>query len=281
MNRPVRGAIRRVRAAMCARWHAASVAAGRREGMDGVLSRRRFLDDCAAASSILEIGAFCNPLLSGGNVFHFDVLDREGLRRRARTLGLPEERVPEIHYVGDGGDLGSVDRTFAVVFSSHCIEHQPDLVHHLQQVEKLLEPGGSYRLLIPDKNYCFDHYLPESTIAQVLDAHRSRLRRHTLASVIEHRALTTHNDPARHWRGDHGEQDPTTLARRVRAAVAEFEAARGGYVDVHAWQFTPESFRCICVLLNELGHTRLRPLAVHATPYGSNEFGAVLGQGRE
>ena len=94
------------------------------------------------------------------------------------------------------------------VFSSHCIEHQPDLVRHLQEVANLLEPDGAYFLLIPNKLYCFDHFIAETSVADVMLAHHLGHRVHTLASVIEHRALTTHNDPSRHWLGDHA--DPTT-----------------------------------------------------------------------
>lgn len=252
---------------------------GRGEGRSASPASRRkgFLDLVPSDRPVLEIGPFYSPCVRGRNVAYFDVLDQQALRERAKKIGHPANTVPRIDYLDPNGDLSVVKDTFAAVVSSHCIEHQPDLVYHLQQVARLLEPGGRYFLLVPNKLYCFDHFIAESTIANVLDAHRAGLRVHRLESVIEHRALTTHNDPGRHWKGDHA--DPSywsTIPARTRAALAEYDAAKGGYVDVHAWQFTPPSFRRIVQYLFELGLIALQPERVYDTPHGSNEFTAVL-----
>ena len=223
--------------------------------------------------SLLEIGPFCRPLKRGPKVDYLDVLDADQLRARAGQTGDDAAGVPDlIHHVGD---LDVVDRTYDAILSSHAIEHQPDLVHHLQQVERILNPGGGYFLIIPDKRYCFDHFIAESTIADVLQAHHERRRVHTLKSVIEHRALTVHNDHRRHWQGDHGnpERNRTT---RVKAALDEYEAANGAYIDVHAWYFTPPTFRSILGTLNALGLIGLEIAGLYHPAYGRNEFCAIL-----
>jgi hypothetical protein len=226
---------------------------------------------------ILEIGPFDAPCAKGPDVRYFDVMDTEGLRLRAEKLGRNADSVPTIHFVNPNGDLSGVRDRFGAVVSSHCIEHQPDLIMHLNQVETLLEDGGRYFLIVPDKRYCFDHYLPESSVAGVLEAHIENRKVHSLRSVIEHRAMTTHNDPARHWSADHADSDyRATIGPRARAAVGEFERANGGYIDVHAWQFTPESFCWLLTLINELSMTSFLPERVYDTPRGSNEFAAVL-----
>lgn len=224
--------------------------------------------------SALEIGPFTNPMLVGPNVSYFDVLDKAHLIERARSVGYPVVSPVEIDFVSPIGDLSAVTGTFDVIASSHCIEHQPDLVSHLQKVEQLLNPGGRYLLTIPDKRYCFDHFLQESSASQALAAFHERRKVHTLENVIEHRAMTTHNDALRHWRGDHGEQriDPHNLA----IALSEFDASNGEYIDVHAWQFTPGSFGKLISDLNGLGVCGLRVEAVHETPFGSLEFCAAL-----
>jgi hypothetical protein len=56
----------------------------------------------------------------------------------------------------------------------------------------------------------------------------------------------------------------------------EWEAAKGGYVDVHARQFTPPSFDQILTLLVRMRQIRLRPLRIYQTVRGSNEFLAIL-----
>ncbi|SRR5690606_1317496 len=249
---------------------------GRHEGrlVSKIVKRSSFLDLIDTRRPTLEIGPFGKPSVKGANVRYFDVLDREGLVARAEIHGVPPDEIPEIHYVSADGDLTIVDETFDAIVSCHCLEHQPDLVAHLNAAEAILSDTGHYFLVIPDKRYCFDHFLPESTIADVLQARHEGRRRHTLASVIEHRALTTHNEPKRHWAGDHGE--PAVTVERVARALEEHRVANGGYVDVHAWKFTPQSFRTILAILHDMSLTRFRPVRVYDTVHGSNEFYAIL-----
>jgi hypothetical protein len=254
---------------------------GRAEGRptSAACFRETFITYLSAKPSVLEIGPFCNPVVRGPNVRYCDVLDTSGLIERAKRIGYPIISAPYIDYVSPTGDLSGIDDQFAAVISVHCIEHQPDLVRHLTQVSELLCDGGQYFLVIPDKRYCFDHFLKESTIADVIGAHIDKRTIHTLTSVIEHRALTTHNDTIRHWNGDHENVDRcASIANRTSAAMAEFNAADGSYVDVHAWQFTPDSFRAILGDLYSLQMTDLIIERAYPTPRGRNEFMAVLGK---
>lgn len=50
----------------------------------------------------------------------------------------------------------------------------------------------------------------------------------------------------------------------------------GEYVDVHAWRFTPTSFRTIVAGLFDRGLTALKPVAVHDTMFLHLEFFAIL-----
>jgi hypothetical protein len=62
----------------------------------------------------------------------------------------------------------------------------------------------------------------------------------------------------------------------VAEAVAEYEAAQGGYVDVHAWQFTPRSFGSVIKQLHARKLSGLKIAQVYETPPGQFEFCAVL-----
>lgn len=249
---------------------------GRHEGRRASRSAARdgFNAALQYADKALEIGPFNKPVLSGSNAKFFDVLSQEALRQRAVNIGVSPAGVPKIDYVSPTADLGIVDEEFDLVVSSHSIEHQVDLVRHLKQVERLLVPDGVYAMWIPNCRYCFDHYLPPSELPDVLDAYYEERKVHRLAKVIEHRAFTTHNDPRRHWDGDHGAQSRGTSS--IRAAISEWKSADGGYIDVHAWQFTPSSFRNLIGELNQLGLTELRIHRVYETLRNSNEFAAVL-----
>jgi hypothetical protein len=240
-------------------------------------ARENFLGLIRTQKSILEIGPFCSPVVTGSNVRYFDVLDTECLIRRAKEIGYSSSRAPTISYVSATGDLSVVTDQFPCAISAHCIEHQPDLVHHLQQVSNLLDHEGYYFLIVPNKLYCFDHYIPESTLDNIVDAHLNRHQLHKLESVIEHRAFTTHNDARRHWRSDHADAGyQEGIPRRVERALAEFNAAPNKYIDVHAWQFTPSSFRCVVQGLYDSGYSPFEPTRVYNTPKDRNEFCAIL-----
>ena len=241
-----------------------------------VANRAAFVQLLARSSSLLEIGPFASPLLTGNNVKYFDVLPTNALRERAKLHGLNPELCPQIDFVSETGDLSVVSESFAAVVSSHVVEHQPDLISHLGDVAGVLEDRGRYYLAIPDKRYCFDHFIPESSISGVVSAHVRRLRVHDVASVIEHRALTTHNDPRRHWAGDHGQPAYQTHPRLIREVTEAWLLSRGQYVDVHAWQFVPASFRRLMQTLLDLRLSAFRVLRVYATAPGSVEFYAVL-----
>lgn len=249
---------------------------GKREGRFGTIyaGRAGFLDLVSGAESILEIGPFFAPVATGPNVKYFDVLSQDDLIARGTALGHDVSRVPKIDFLSPNGDLSIVNESFDAVLSSHCIEHQPSLIRHLEEVHRILKPGGSFFMIVPDKRYCFDHFLPISTIADVLDANDDR-QVHTVRNLVEHRALMTHNDPARHWDGDHGEPGPPSeRVDLIKAALAEHSPT--DYIDVHAWKFVPESFRQIMEDLVSLGLSNLVPERVYNTPFHSHEFCAVL-----
>jgi SAM-dependent methyltransferase len=247
-----------------------------RYGRDIAL-RENLIKGLDSELSCLEIGPFLNPVTRGKNVKYFDVLDKNGLIERANRIGYEGQLVENIDYVSEFGDLSVVTENFDIVISAHCIEHQPDLIKHLVQVESILKTDGTYFLIVPDKRYCFDSLIAESTIAEVIQAHKDARSVHLLRSVIEHRALTTHNSALDHWQGNHGKSPPSeALAERILAALDEFDAANGSYVDVHAWQFTPFSFFGLMKMLKTMRFISLEVKFVCNTAYGRNEFVAAL-----
>jgi SAM-dependent methyltransferase len=249
---------------------------GRNEGRLASLAalRENFIGLVPAEARVLEVGPFTDPMFEGPNVHYFDVLDGDALRAWGRELGRDVGRVPQvIHYTPSLDQARGAD--FDIIFSCHNIEHHPDLIGHLQQAGEAVAPGCVYMLVIPDRRFCFDHFLPDLDLASVVGAHVEKRALHTAKSVIEHRAFTCHNDTLRHWQGDHGPA-PDGLDGRIEYALNEIETAAGGYIDVHAWQFTPDAFRRVLGGLHTLGLSPFRPLRVYSTPYGRNEFMAVL-----
>ncbi|MGI9253405.1 MAG: hypothetical protein ACR2J8_06645, partial [Thermomicrobiales bacterium] len=184
---------------------------------------------------------------------------------------------PEAHYAAPNGDLSAIDAQFDLLASSHLLVREPDLVRHLRQADRLLADNGIYLLMIPDKRFCLDHFIPETSIADVVDSALNQPDRHTARTLIRQQCLSTHNDSRRHWTGDHGA--PAHLnTGSVEAALDLLSVSIDGgpSVDRNAWQFTPESFRVTLSLLRDIGLTRLAPVRVYPTLWGSNEFWAIL-----
>jgi SAM-dependent methyltransferase len=238
------------------------------------VDRKTFLASILENSSVLEIGPLDRPLLRGPNVFYFDMFDTEKLKVRSVELGRTAEGVPDIHFSSESGDLGVIDRQFDNVISAHSIEHQPDLVAHLEAVARLLAPGGRYFVIMPDKRYSFDHFAPESSLQDVLDAHLEERLVHTEQAVRAHYERHTHNRAIRHWLGVHG--TPGSVVDPVDVEELCAHARDGKYVDVHAWTVSPGGFRNIVETLGGNGLIQLRLERMHDTGFGSHEFFAVF-----
>jgi SAM-dependent methyltransferase len=243
-----------------------------------------FLNSIPNNSALLEIGPFYTPFCKGSNVKYFDVLDTTKLIERALQINpaVNIKDIPAIDYVSPAGNLSIITETFNTVFSSHVIEHQWDFIDHLQKVSSLLNDGGKYYLIIPDKRYCFDYYNTLTTIADIINANFEKRQKHSVKSIIEHRAFITHNDPVKHWKGDHGFINNTAnrvklidrTAQRIKNAVSEYNA--GDFVDVHASYFTPDSFAEIINILYKLRYTHFKISRLYPTIKNSREFFVVL-----
>jgi SAM-dependent methyltransferase len=266
--------------AALARDYAAHGAAGGR-ACSAITSRAAFLALLPSPGPVLEVGPFCTPwpAPAGTVVRYLDIMPTEALRTTAAALPWGDaSRVPDIDYVWRGEPYRDLIRTrFPAILSSHCIEHQPCLVTHLTDLASVLAPGGRVFLVVPDHRYAFDHFVPTSTLVDVLDAYAARRGGHAPRSTIAHNLLKTHNDPPAHWAGAHG-PDPWTEAGLVgRVSEALRELRRTDLVfDLHAWQFTPASFRALFDLMAVAGLSPFRIERLYPTLRDSGEFYAVL-----
>ncbi|WP_143072474.1 hypothetical protein [Variovorax sp. OK212] len=240
--------------------------------------RGHLLDYAKKEGSILEIGPFHAPSITGDNVRYMDVLSTEELLEAVKTAGHEISNVPEIHYVAPKGGFDMVDRKFAAVFSGHCIEHQPDLIRHFQGVSSVLEDGGRYYIACPDRRYCFDHYLPETAVVDILAAYHAQRKVHSARTFLAQRLHRSHNDAGRHWAGDHGAPSCQDY-RELRKELFIDLPGENDYHDAHAWQFTPTSFFEIINFLHEAGLIEFSVERVYHTRFATQEFTAVLRKG--
>ncbi len=247
-----------------------------------VVDRLAFVNLIPASIHTLEIGPYARPLLSGPNVKYVDVYTTKELKKLAPAVGMDPNEVPHIDWVAKPSDLSSVNEHFGAVLSSHVIEHQPDFIHHLNQISKILKHGGRYFVLIPDHRYCFDHFMIPSTITDVVAAHLHKRTSHTAESLLESRLLMTHNEPIEHWNGNHG--DPLVNPHfpgsdridRIKIAIDSFYENKEYIKNEHAWYFTPDTFMSIVTDLIDLNLINVEVERIYPTMKNSGEFWVIL-----
>jgi SAM-dependent methyltransferase len=205
-------------------------------------------------------------------VFYADYLSTNELKDRAKNIaGRNPDSVPKIDFDLKRGPLHEVvaGKKFEVVFSSHVVEHMPDLISHFHEILSVLNDDGAYVFIVPDKRLCFDYFIPETQMPEVLAAHFERRQKPTLKSVIEHRVFTRH---------DFTSADNPFLFFNERTRTAAESAYRefmdNAYVDVHCWQFTPRSMRNLLKGINAMGLIQRFHYKIY--PMGS-EFAVALG----
>jgi SAM-dependent methyltransferase len=257
-------------------WHQHGLKEGRRAS--SIRDRQSLLAFLAELplESALEIGCFDQPSLDHlrerGIVTHYaDYLGEADLKERADRLpGRNPSTVPPIEYILSDG-YEQIKRNYDIVVSHHCIEHQPDLLSHLLCVAKILTPKGLYIASIPDKRFCFDHFLPASSLIDVLTAFYEKRTKPSFRSVLEHRCFIVEDYNTT--------LDPIWNPGYARASREGFDAAaqefrNNAYVDVHTFQFTALSFKNI---VNQLRYYSYIPTGSQINVYnGINEFYIAL-----
>lgn len=229
--------------------------------------------------SILEIGPYMSPLVTGLKVDTFDVLTKEELVSRAISEGGPSYLIPDVTWVGPEASNQYIRAKYDLILSSHVVEHQIDLIAHFQNVSSLLNPNGYYAALIPDHRYCFDHFNLPSTIIDVLMAHIVQNGNHSLKNFLEDRLTTGHNETNRYWKKDAGAPKITGKTfSDITALVGEYTEAvsKEIYVDVHAWKFTDQTFIDIFSKLKKLNLLNLNVVRVVPAKHGNNEFWVLI-----
>lgn len=225
-------------------------------------STRDFIADLICArhktfplKTVLEIGPldkpFVSKLLKDVSIKYLDHATRTDLIRKYGG-GVEAVNIPEIDFIFDGYNSYSdiCGSGYDLVFSSHCLEHQPNLLGHLNEVSEILANGGMYICFIPDFRYCFDSLRPPTTIIDILLEFYSNPRRPSTRSILEHMFLSSSssNDSIFHqkaWRDMSRDQYIDKLtdvscsnALRLLGKTKEIINSNG-YHDCHVWKLYP------------------------------------------
>jgi predicted SAM-dependent methyltransferase len=233
---------------------------------------------------ILEIGGGYDPRFTKPhhrNVHHLDHDTTEGLRAKYAADPAVADRIGRIQpidFVFNGRPIDELippTLRFDLIYGSHVLEHQVDLIGHLQSLEKLLKPEGRVIEMIPDLRATFDALRYPTVTADALVAHLQPGPIHQGKQVFD--ALSREIDKNHGYRMCEADFEGAAFSHRLKHAFDAMRAAeRPGqpYADMHAWTFTPESFRLLMIELRLLGLTRLASTFV--SPLYGNQFCVVL-----
>lgn len=230
----------------------------------------------------LEIGPGFNPLLPKREGYRVETLDHASradlVAKYQNAPGVDVSRIEEVDHISTGGSvfeaIGQPGR-YRYIVASHVIEHTPNLLGFLQDCERLLDPEGVLVLFVPDKRSSFDVLRPLTSTGDVLQAHLEGRTRHTAGRVFDEMAYNVLRGGALSWHANN--RDPLAFFGQLNNAKALFEHVQRSseYIDIHAWQFTPSSFRLITNDLFETGCLAVREHAFE-TEGLSGEFAVAL-----
>jgi len=136
----------------------------RLRGSDRAAIARRYI-----TGNGIEIGALCSPLTvpRSAKVKYVDRMPACELRQQYPELR--DETIVDPDVIADGERLESVgDSTQDFVIANHFIEHCQDPLGAIENMLRVLKPGGVLYLAIPDKRYTFDKDRPVASIEHVL-----------------------------------------------------------------------------------------------------------------
>ena len=255
--------------------------------MERPITKIEFYNMVKNTGTILEIGPYTNPIYHRPewNVLYADIFTSEQIKEQCITYKRDYSNLPDcIDILVDVNAQPTLtsDIKFTTIFSSHNIEHHPDLINHLKEVADIAENGAKFYLAIPDKRYCLDHWHNETTIADVIIAHIEKRKKHSISTHLNNILFTTpHNtDESIHWVGDHGPdlklpKIDDEYINKIKQGINVVNSTKT-YTDQHCWYFTPKTFAHIFELLDKLNYSNWVIDKVYNTRPGSHEFYAVL-----
>lgn len=212
----------------------------------------------------LEIGPSYNPVApkrAGYRVEIVDHLDQDGLVEKYRAQGVDVSGIEPVDHVWQGQPLSELigaTARYDWIIASHVIEHVPDVVGFLNECCKLLKPGGTLSLAVPDKRFCFDYFRPVTTTGEALQAYAERRTRHPAGWVFDHFSSFANLDDAITWaKGSRGKLSQPYSVVEARRFFDWSRQDDAPYIDIHAWRFTPASFRLLLQDLRALEATEL------------------------
>jgi hypothetical protein len=145
------------------------------------------------------------------------------------------------------------------VVASHVIEHVPNLIAWLGEIQSILKEGGTLALAIPDQRFTFDYLRRPSQVADLLDSYFQNRRVPSARDVFDHLMHFSAVDAKEAWAGRYPHPPARhNLSLEEAAHLADSINTNRVYHDVHCLVFTPLSF---VTIMSDLAAYRLHSFA--------------------
>ena len=232
---------------------------------------------------ILEIGPLYNPLFKKEdyNVFYADINSTEEVKSLYRQLPREVyEKIVNIDYVIDGTYTNTFNETgvkFDYVVSSHVFEHIPNPIAYLLDVSNILEDNGKVCLLLPDKEFTFDHYRENSSFADMYDVYIRGEANNTPRLFLDVEfCRVDENDSIKYWDKTFSKYPNPNIDFALEEYNNYIHDFENKHFYGHYWVFSDRSFLRILESLMSLNILPYKLVSFFPTAYKDNTFGVIL-----
>lgn len=246
-----------------------------------VLAKDRMMDKIDSQGKILEIGPLNQPFFSKNefDVYYADIKGTDEVKERYSYLN-DESNIVSIDYViTDTYENTFKDEgiKFDYVFLSHVLEHIPDPISFLLDISTVLSANGKICLLLPDKEFTFDHYRENSSFIDMFDMYVRGEKISTPRLMLDSMLCTTNENKASSYWDKGAEKYP---APNVDVCIETYYNFINDFdnqsFDGHYWVFTDRSFLNILENMLKVNLLPYKLVEFFPTPYYTNTFGLIL-----
>jgi SAM-dependent methyltransferase len=236
------------------------------------------------SSKGMEIGPLDKPTVTRdmGDIRYVDHCTRADLvKKYSEDPHTNTDNIPEIDYVWGKQTLRELvgqTENFDYVIASHVIEHVPDLLGWLEEINHVLVEKGVLTLVIPDKRFTFDILRKESSPAEMVHAYLTKSRKPTVEQLFDCLSNYHEADLKAIWNGTFKIQ---AFPKDRQPLMQIYETCKRSllpeiYFDNHCWVFTPYSFFELLKVAMELKIINFKVLHFYTTGKNKHEFYVTL-----
>ncbi|MGM0882774.1 MAG: methyltransferase domain-containing protein [Bacillota bacterium] len=231
----------------------------------------------------LEIGPLTWSIVrkNEGNIYYADHTTTEELIKKYQyDPNVDVTNIPQIDFIlGEKTYRETIPSylSFDYIVASHVIEHIPDVIGWLAELNEILKDGGFVCLAVPDKRYTFDYFRKLTTAGELIDAYLNRLRRPSPRQIFDYLSNVAKINTADTWSPDFDASNVERYHSDDSAMCHCIENFQNNeYLDVHCSVFTSHSFLELFNQLSRLHLVNFKIAKFYETERLSNEFIIIL-----